>query len=308
MSFILLLVGFIFLIKGADYFVEGSSNIAKKFKISPMIIGLTIVAMGTSMPELSVSITSSLIGKNDMSLANVVGSNMFNILMALGVSSLIINLPIKKDSIKFDIPFLIGIGILLLLMLFDLKLSIFEGLILIGIFVFYLWKTLKPMLKKRNKDIKENEEKNKSMFKMIVISLVGIIGIIIGGDMVVDNASKIAEIFGMSQNLIGLTIVAIGTSLPEFVTSIMAIKKGENEIAIGNVVGSNIFNILLILGVSSVVNPLMINIVGLIDVLFMVASSVLLYLFIRKNKNLNRYQGITFILLYVGYIIYTIIR
>ena len=130
MSFILLLVGFIFLIKGADYFVEGSSNIAKKFKISPMIIGLTIVAMGTSMPELSVSITSSLIGKNDMSLANVVGSNMFNILMALGISSLIINLPINKDSIKFDIPFLIGIGILLLLMLFDLKLSIFEGLIL----------------------------------------------------------------------------------------------------------------------------------------------------------------------------------
>ena len=308
MSFILLLVGFIFLIKGADYFVEGSSNIAKKFKISPMIIGLTIVAMGTSMPELSVSITSSLIGKNDMSLANVVGSNMFNILMALGVSSLIINLPIKKDSIKFDIPFLIGIGILLLLMLFDLKLSIFEGLILIGIFVFYLWKTLKPMLKKKDKDIKENEEKNKSMFKMIVISLVGIIGIIIGGNMVVDNASKIAEIFGMSQNLIGLTIVAVGTSLPEFVTSIMAIKKGENEIAIGNVVGSNIFNILLILGVSSVVNPLMINIVGLIDVLFMVASSVLLYLFIRKNKNLNRYQGIIFILLYVGYIIYTIIR
>ena len=308
MSFILLLVGFIFLIKGADYFVEGSSNIAKKFKISPMIIGLTIVAMGTSMPELSVSITSSLIGKNDMSLANVVGSNMFNILMALGVSSLIINLPIKKDSIKFDIPFLIGIGILLLLMLFDLKLSIFEGLILIGIFVFYLWKTLKPMLKKKDKDIKENEEKNKSMFKMIVISLVGIIGIIIGGNMVVDNASKIAEIFGMSQNLIGLTIVAVGTSLPEFVTSIMAIKKGENEIAIGNVVGSNIFNILLILGVSSVVNPLIINIVGLIDVLFMVASSVLLYLFIRKNKNLNRYQGIIFILLYVGYIIYTIIR
>lgn len=308
MSFILLLVGFIFLIKGADYFVEGSSNIAKKFKISPMIIGLTIVALGTSMPELSVSITSSLIGKNDMSLANVVGSNMFNILMALGISSLIINLPIEKDSIKFDIPFLIGIGISLLLMLFDLKLSIFEGLILIGIFVFYLWKTLKPMLKKRNKDIKENEEKNKSMFKMIVISLVGIIGIIIGGDMVVDNASKIAEIFGMSQNLIGLTIVAVGTSLPEFVTSIMAIKKGENEIAIGNVVGSNIFNILLILGVSSVVNPLMVNIVGLIDVLFMIVSSVLLYLFVRKNKNLNRYQGITFILLYVGYIIYTIIR
>lgn len=308
MSFILLLVGFIFLIKGADYFVEGSSNIAKKFKISPMIIGLTIVALGTSMPELSVSITSSLIGKNDMSLANVVGSNMFNILMALGTSSLIINLPIKKDSIKFDIPFLIGIGILLLLMLFDLKLSIFEGLILIGIFVFYLWETLKPMLKKRNKDIKENEEKNKSMFKMIVISLVGIIGIIIGGNMVVDNASKIAEIFGMSQNLIGLTIVAVGTSLPEFVTSIMAIKKGENEIAIGNVVGSNIFNILLILGVSSVVNPLIVNIVGLIDVLFMIASSVLLYLFIRKNKNLNRYQGIIFILLYVGYIIYTIIR
>ena len=307
MSFVLLLVGFVFLIKGADYFVEGSSSIARKFKISPMIIGLTIVAMGTSMPELSVSVTSSLIGQNDMSLANVVGSNIFNVLMVLGVSSLIMNLPIEKDSIKFDIPFLIGIGILLLLMLLDLKLGILEGIILISIFAFYLWRTLKPMLKKKDKDTKENEE-NKSMFKMIAISLVGIIGIIIGGNMVVDNASKIAEIFGMSQNLIGLTIVAVGTSLPEFVTSIMAIKKGENEIAIGNVVGSNIFNILFILGVSSVVNPLMVNIVGLIDVLFMIASSVLLYLFVRKNKNLNRYQGITFILLYVGYIIYTIIR
>ena len=308
MSFVLLLVGFIFLIKGADYFVEGSSSIARKFKISPMIIGLTIVAMGTSMPELSVSVTSSLIGQNDMSLANVVGSNMFNVLMVLGVSSLIMNLPIKKDSVKFDIPFLIGIGILLLLMLLDLKLGILEGIILISIFAFYLWRTLKPMLKKKDKDTKENEEKNKSMFKMIALSLVGIIGIIIGGDMVVDNASKIAEMFGMSQNLIGLTIVAVGTSLPEFVTSVMAIKKGENEIAIGNVVGSNIFNILLILGVSSIVNPLMVDVVGLIDTLFMIASSVLLYLFVRKNKNLNRYQGVVFILLYVGYIIYTIIR
>ena len=307
MSFVLLLVGFIFLIKGADYFVEGSSSIARKFKISPMIIGLTIVAMGTSMPELSVSVTSSLIGQNDMSLANVVGSNMFNVLMVLGVSSLIMNLPIEKDRIKFDIPFLIGIGILLLLMLLDLKLGILEGIILISIFAFYLWRTLKPMLKKKDKDTKENEE-NKSMFKMIALSLVGIIGIIIGGDMVVDNASKIAEMFGMSQNLIGLTIVAVGTSLPEFVTSVMAIKKGENEIAIGNVVGSNIFNILLILGVSSIVNPLMVDVVGLIDTLFMIASSVLLYLFVRKNKNLNRYQGVVFILLYVGYIIYTIIR
>ncbi len=307
MSFVLLLVGFIFLIKGADYFVEGSSSIARKFKISPMIIGLTIVAMGTSMPELSVSVTSSLIGQNDMSLANVVGSNMFNVLMVLGVSSLIMNLPIKKDSVKFDIPFLIGIGILLLLMLLDLKLGILEGIILISIFAFYLWRTLKPMLKKKDKDTKENEE-NKSMFKMIALSLIGIIGIIIGGDMVVDNASKIAEMFGMSQNLIGLTIVAVGTSLPEFVTSVMAIKKGENEIAIGNVVGSNIFNILLILGVSSIVNPLMVDVVGLIDTLFMIASSVLLYLFVRKNKNLNRYQGVVFILLYVGYIIYTIIR
>lgn len=301
-----LLLGFVFLIKGADYFVDSASAIARRFKIPSMIIGLVIVSIGTSLPELSVSVSSSLNGMNDLSVANVVGSNIFNILMVLGFSSLITKLPIEENSIKFDLPFLNIVNIMLLAMLINLTLGRFNGVILIGIFVYFLWHTMKPILK--NKDNTEEEIENKLSFKVIVLGILGVIGIILGGDMVVDSASNIAKMFGMSENLIGLTIVAIGTSLPEFVTSIIAVLKGENEIAIGNVIGSNIFNILLILGVSSVISPIVVSFISVIDVVFMIGITILLYVFVVKNKVLNRYQGIAFIFLYIGYIFYTIIR
>jgi cation:H+ antiporter len=300
-----LLLGFILLIKGADYFVDSASAIARRFKIPSMIIGLVIVSIGTSLPELSVSVSSSLNGMNDLSVANVVGSNIFNILMVLGFSSLITKLPIEENSIKFDLPFLNIVSIMLLAMLINLTLGRFNGVILIGIFVYFLWHTIKPIL---NEDNTEKEIENKLSFKVIVLGILGVIGIILGGDMVVDSASNIAKMLGMSENLIGLTIVAIGTSLPEFVTSIIAVLKGENEIAIGNVIGSNIFNILLILGVSSVISPIVVSFISVIDVIFMIGITILLYVFVVKNKVLNRCQGIVFIFSYIGYIFYTIIR
>ena len=272
-----LLLGFVFLIKGADYFVDSAGAIARRFKIPSMIIGLVIVSIGTSLPELSVSVSSSLNGMNDLSVANVVGSNIFNILMVLGFSSLITVLPIEESSIKFDLPFLNIVSIMLLAMLINLTLGRFNGVILIGIFVYFLWHIIKPILK--NEDNIEEEIENKLSFKVIVLGILGVIGIILGGDMVVDSASNIAKMLGMSENLIGLTIVAIGTSLPEFVTSIIAVLKGENEIAIGNVIGSNIFNILLILGVSSVISPIVVSFISAIDVVFMISITILLYVF-----------------------------
>lgn len=304
MSFILLLIGFLLLIKGADYFVDSASAIARKFHIPSMIIGLTIVSIGTSLPELSVSLTSALIGKNDLAVANVVGSNIFNMLMGLGVTSIISKLPIEKNTIENDIPFLNIIGSILLMMMLNLTLNRFEGMLLIGLLIGFLFYIIKPVL--NNKE--ESNEESKLSFKTILLGILGVVGIILGGDMVVDSASNIAKMFGMSQNLIGLTVVALGTSLPEFVTSVIAGIKGENEIAIGNIIGSNIFNILMILGISSIISPIVISFISVIDIMFMIAIGILLYVFVVKSKTLKRYQGIVFIFLYIGYISYTIFR
>lgn len=304
MSFMLLLIGFLLLIKGADYFVDSASAIARKFHIPSMIIGLTIVSIGTSLPELSVSLTSALIGKNDLAVANVVGSNIFNILMGLGVTSIISKLPIEKNTIENDIPFLNIIGSILLILMLNLTLGRFEGMLLIGLLIGFLFYIIKPVL--NNKE--ESNEESKLSFKTILLGILGVVGIILGGDMVVDSASNIAKMFGMSQNLIGLTVVALGTSLPEFVTSVIAGIKGENEIAIGNIIGSNIFNILMILGISSIISPIVISFISVIDIMFMIAIGILLYVFVVKSKTLKRYQGIVFIFLYIGYISYTIFR
>lgn len=304
MSFILLLIGFLLLIKGADYFVDSASAIARKFHIPSMIIGLTIVSIGTSLPELSVSLTSALIGKNDLAVANVVGSNIFNILMGLGVTSIISKLPIEKNTIENDIPFLNIIGSILLMLMLNLTLGRFEGMLLIGLLIGFLFYIIKPVL--NNKE--ESKEESKLSFKTILLGILGVVGIILGGDMVVDSASNIAKMFGMSQNLIGLTVVALGTSLPEFVTSVIAGIKGENEIAVGNIIGSNIFNILMILGISSIISPIVISFISVIDIMFMIAIGILLYVFVVKSKTLKRYQGIVFIFLYIGYISYTIFR
>ena len=305
MQFILLLIGFIFLIKGADLFVEGSSSVAKKFNIPSMIIGLTIVAMGTSAPEAAVSITSSLIGQNDMSVANVVGSNIFNILMVLGISSLISKLPVSLNTIKKDTPFLIFVCIVLLIFVIDLHISVFEGIILLSIFTWFIY----DMIKQAKNNSEETEEVTElSTIKTIIYIIIGLVGIVFGGDLTVDAASTIATQFGLSQNLIGLTVVAVGTSLPEFVTSVIATRKGETEIAIGNVIGSNIFNILLVLGIASVISPMTIGLEAGIDVVFMIFVTILLFVNMKKEKFILNKHGVMYIILYISYIIYTILR
>ena len=290
MSFILLIIGFFFLIKGADLFVDGAASIARKFNIPSMIIGLTIVAMGTSATEAAVSITSSLSGQNYMSVANVVGSNFFNILVVLGVSSLISKLPVQKNTIKKDTPFLLIVSGLLLVFGINKYISRIEGLILLIVFVYFLYSTVKMAKSATNLDSSSDNEialaesdttTQTPILKTVILSVIGILGIVIGGDMVVDSATSIATLFGMSANLVGLTIVAIGTSLPEFVTSIVAIKKGETEIAIGNVIGSNIFNILLVLGLATFISPITISTLALIDIIFMLCITILLYLFMK---------------------------
>lgn len=304
MAYFMVLIGFLMLIKGADYFVEGASSIAKRFHIPEMIIGLTIVAMGTSLPELSVSFISALNGQSDMSIANAIGSNIFNVLMILGVSAFIKTLPIKQSSIKDIIILISATTLLLMLSYFGLSLVWFDGLIMLCLFAYFIRKMIKE-----SKDNNDNENSIPlSIIRTIVYIVCGAIGIIYGGNLVVNGASTIAQAFGMSDNLIGLTVVALGTSLPEFVTSVMATKKGKLDIAIGNVIGSNIFNILFVLGISSLFSVLTVSVITLIDIFFsLFITSVLLYV-VCKFKKINKLNGIIFIILYISYMIFTIIR
>ena len=306
MSYLIVLIGFIMLIKGADIFVEGASSVAKRFHIPEMIIGLTIVAMGTSLPELSVSFISALNGQSDMSIANAIGSNIFNVLMILGVSAFIKTLNIKESSIG-DIFILIGATLLLLILsYFGLSLIWFDGLIMLCLFGYFIRKMIKES-KENNSDSDECSEPL-SMIKTIIYIVLGAVGIIYGGTLVVNGATSIAKIFGMSDNLIGLTVVALGTSLPEFVTSVIATKKGKLDIAIGNVIGSNIFNILFVLGISSLFNVLTVSVVTLIDIFFSLFISIALLCVVCKFKRIGKLSSITFIVLYISYMIFTIIR
>ena len=302
-NYILLLVGFIMLIKGADVFVDSSSYIAKKFGIPSIVVGLTIVAMGTSAPEFSVSVQSALAGMNDMSIANVVGSNIFNLLVVLGISAIVHKLKIYNYG-NISIMFLVGM--ILLLCSIDGVLGVCDGLFLLTIFVFYILSLIIKAYKENQKDA--SNEKKKSMVITICLGMIGLVAIIWGGDLVVNSASVIAQQLGMSENLIGLTVVAVGTSLPELVTSIVATKKGELDIAIGNVVGSNIFNMLLILGAASIINPMTVSFFALIDLLFVIAVMFTFIVLTFKEKILNKYQGVFLVLVYIFYIVYTIIR
>jgi len=303
MKYMLLLVGFVMLIKGADVFVDGSSNIAKRFGIPSIIVGLTIVAMGTSAPEFSVSVQSALAGMNDISIGNVVGSNLFNLLVVLGMSSIIGKL--KITDYKNVIMMLLS-SLILLLFSFNGQLTRSEGIMLLLIFAGYIFNLVLKAIKDNNKT--EENENIKPLFTTIISSIIGLIAIVWGGDLVVESASAIAQQLGMSQNLIGLTIVAIGTSLPELVTSIVATKKGELDIATGNVIGSNIFNLLLIIGASVAINPMVVSTVAIIDIMFTVAVVILFVILTGKNESLDKVKGIPLILIYVAYIIYTIIR
>ena len=302
-NLVILLIGFIMLIKGSDIFVESSSNIAKKFNIPSIIIGMTIVAMGTSAPELSVSINSALAGLNDMSIANVVGSNIFNLLIVLGICSFLGKL--KIDNYK-DIWLLLAICIELFVLTIDETLSMVDGTILLITFTSYIISMIKKA--KNNTEEEENNNKQKSLFMTILLGILGLIAIVWGGDLVVNSASAIAIKLGMSENLVGLTIVAVGTSLPEFVTSVMATRKGELSIAIGNIIGSNIFNILLILGVASAINPMTVSMLALYDIIFMIYSVALFIFLTVENKAVNRKNGFILVFVYIAYLIMTIIR
>ena len=309
---LLLIVGMALLIKGADWFVEGASAIAKALKIPSLVIGLTLVSIGTSMPEFSVSLTSSLNGNIDMSFGNVIGSNIFNTFVVIGVSAIIVPLVVSKQMQKYDLPILMGIYALLALFSFVITpgtIQVWESIILFALTIFY---TAFLILRSKGQKIEEeNNTKKRKWWVNLILVAIGIAGIIFGGKLVVNNASKLAMAMGMSEMLVGLTIVAIGTSLPELVTSIVAAKKGENDIAVGNAIGSCIFNVILILGFCSILEPYVVNVSNLntlIDVIVMLISAIVIFLFSLKSKKINRWQGIVMVLIYVVYFTYIVLR
>lgn len=304
---VLLLVGFVFLIKGSDFFVDGASSIASLLKIPTIIVGLTIVALGTSAPEAAVSITSSLTGSNAMAVSNVIGSNLFNMLMVIGISALLGDLLMEKSVLDKDLPFLVGITLLwAVFIIIGWDITNIEGIILLIIMIAYI--SFLVYNTRKSGGANEVEKPKLTLPKSILFILVGIAGIVIGGDLVVDSASAIALALGMSETLVGLTIVAMGTSLPELVTSITALKKGENQLVIGNVIGSNIFNILFVLGASSAISAIPLDSSLLIDVLFMLAVTILCFIFGKTQEKYDKKEGIILVTLFIVYMAFAILR
>lgn len=305
MMYFLLVIGFALLVKGADWFVDGSSSLARILKVPSVIIGLTIVAMGTSAPETAVSISAALAGNNDIAYSNIVGSNIFNTFVVVGASAVICKFAVDKDILRRDMPINIFISGLLVLFAFNLNLNRMEGLILtIGI-VLYISLMIHSALKNR---VEEEGIKTYTLPKSLLLILVGLVAVIFGGDIVVDNATLIAQSWGVSQNFIGLTIVAIGTSLPELVTSVTASRKGESGLALGNAIGSNIFNILFILGFSSLIHPLSLEAESWMDSILLLVTSIIVYFISKTKKEISRKEGIFMILCYVAYTAYLLIR
>ena len=304
---VLLLVGFLFLIKGSDFFVDGASSIASILRVPTIIVGLTIVAFGTSAPEAAVSITSSLTGSNAMAVSNVIGSNLFNMLVVIGVAALLSNLLMEKKVLQKDLPFLVGITILFVVFIFiGGDITNIEGIILLAILIAYIFFLIRDARKSNESNVVEKPKL--SLPKSIIFMIVGLAGIVLGGDLVVDSASAIALALGMSETLVGLTIVAIGTSLPELVTSITALKKGENQLVIGNVIGSNIFNILFVLGASSAISALPVNRGMMIDVVFMLGVTILCFIFGKTQDKYDKKEGVILIALFIAYMAFAILR
>lgn len=321
LQIVLLIAGFVALIKGADIFVDGSSSLAAIFKVPTVIIGLTIVALGTSAPELAVSTSAALKGSNEIALSNVVGSNLFNLLMVLGVCAVIKPVPIEPVIKKRDFPFSIITTLLLFIALGVTVISTVDfsavqmsdnvsevsriiGLLLMVVFIAYI--AVLIISAKKNPS-EEEPVKVMSPLKSVLFIILGIALIIAGGQFVVNSAKYIAAAFGMSETLIGLTIVAFGTSLPELVTSIVASRKGENGLAVGNVVGSNIFNLLFILGVSAALHPIPVNFASMIDFAILIVTSAVVYLF-SLTKKINRLEGVTMILMYAATVVFAALR
>lgn len=314
-TFIFLLLGFVLLIKGADFFVDGASAVAQKLKVPSLIIGLTIVAMGTSLPELAVSVTASISGNNALSVSNVVGSNLFNLMVVLGLSAVMNPIIVSKETLKKDYPFSVACAIALLVMGYiGMELGRIDGIILLVVFVGFIAFQVRAGLKHRKEvlasGITEDGEEIKDIPALLAVVYIigGAVAIKFGGDFVVNSAVAIATAFGLSQTLIGLTIVALGTSLPELVTSVVAAKKNELDMAVGNVVGSNIFNILMILGVASAISPITFLMENIIDIVILLLFSLATYVFCKTKEVLTKGEGIAMVLMYVVYLVYICMR
>lgn len=316
MTYFLFIMGFIILIKGADLLVEGASSVAKRLNVSSLVIGLTIVAFGTSTPELFVNVFASIQGNSEIAIGNILGSNIANILLILGVSAIIYPLTVQSTTIWKEIPFSLLAAIILGILANDLlidhkeksELTRSDGLVLIGFFIIFLYYVFS--IAKKSENTENNGFKQFSIVKSAAYIFIGLTGLVLGGTWIVNGAVEIASQFGVSEYLIGLTVVAIGTSLPELATSAVAAYKKNTDIAIGNVVGSNIFNIFWVLGLSAAIKPLPFQPSGNIDIVTAVISSILLFalLFVGKKHLLEKWQGAMFLLLYAGYIVLLVTR
>lgn len=316
-ALILLVVGFVFLVKGADFFVEGASSVAKRLKVPSLIIGLTIVAMGTSLPETAVSISASMQGNNTIAISNVTGSNVFNLMVVVGICAVMSAMKVDSDTIKRDIPLSLGAAVLMLLFGYTSNiLGRVEGIIFILLFVGYITLMVRSALKARaaglaveSESIEEAEKAPlMSVGKSVICIIGGAAAIAFGGDWVVDGASVVASAFGISDTVIGLTIVAIGTSLPELVTSIVAAKKNEVDMALGNAIGSNVFNILMVIGIASFISPIDFIMNNIFDIAVLIACTLVVWLAVWRKRQLNRPIGILMIAVYAVYMVYIVLR
>lgn len=319
---LLLVAGFVLLIKGADFFVEGSSSVAKRFHVPAVIIGLTVVAMGTSLPETAVSVTASITNNNELAVSNAVGSNIFNLMVVIGFCAVMTPIMVGKDTIKRDIPFsaicavmLLAFGICAVGDAQGMTLGHLDGVILLLFFAGYIFVLIRRTLAAQKSgeavDVEggsDEEIKLLSIPKSLLFIVGGAAGIAIGGDLTVDTASRIAVEMGMSQTLVGLTIVSIGTSLPELVTSIVAARKNEIGMALGNAIGSNVFNILMVLGIASAISPIEFLTENIIDIVILLVFTLIVWLFAATKQRLDRREGILMLLLYAAYAVYIIVR
>ena len=305
------IIGFVLLVKGADFFVEGSGSVAKKFNVPVFIIGMTIVAMGTSAPECAVSISASLHGNNGMAISNVIGSNIFNLLVVCGVCALFQPLEIKKETLKREFPFSALVAVIIGIMgLIGMKVGHVDGIILVVLFAVFLYAMVRiaKNTRKAGEVVEEEEIKDLPLWKCLVFIGGGLVAIVIGGQVVVNCSETIARGFGLSETLIGLTICSIGTSLPELVTSVVAAKKNQAGMALGNVIGSNIFNILLVGGLASAISPIAMNMNNLIDIVILVIVSVYIMALVWKKQLLTRAGGVSMLVVYAAYMVYICVR
>lgn len=317
---VLLIIGFVFLVKGADAFVEGCSSIARRYHVPSLIIGMTIVAMGTSLPETAVSVTAAVTGNNALAVSNAVGSNIFNLMVVVGVCTLFTSVAVQINTLKIDFPISILCAVLLLILgAAGMSLGHIDGVVFIILFLAFILYMIRSAQTSREKNVEPGVEEEEylleaeeiqemSMGKSVIYIILGAVAIAVGSDWVVDGACTVAAAIGISQTLIGLTVVAFGTSLPELVTSIVAAKKGEVDMALGNVIGSNIFNILMVLGIAAAISPVAFLTENIIDIAVLIVFSVIGWIMAWTKKELNRKEGIIMLILYAVYVVYICMR